>query len=146
MPILAGQIVTAAQLNRLQPKSYRAVGSTTLSGAVTNADVPGASVTFTTETTDAVYVAHASFDPRIYQNTQSGLNAGNIMVDGVIGNEYAIFRDGGGSTGTAMSVSQTYRGTLGAAGSHTIKLVANLLANVQLNVYASLTVTIYEVV
>lgn len=145
MPILSGQIVTAAQLTRLQPKTYRAVASTALAGPATSADVPGASITLTTETADAIYVAHAVFDYRL-TGTPTTLGSGNVAVDGLIGTEYAIFRDGGGSSGTSATVAQTYRGTLATAGSHTLKLVGSPVTGQQINVYSTLTVTIYEVV
>lgn len=144
MAFLAGEKVTAARLNRLQPKTYRAAATSTLSGPSTNGDVPGATVTFTTEAADAEYVAHAVFDYRM-TGTPTTLGSGNIHVDSVLQAEYATFRDGGGSSGTSATVAQVYRGTLSAAGSHTIKLVASPVTGQQVNIYSSITVTIHEV-
>lgn len=148
MPILAGQIVTAGQLNRLQPRTYRAVATGTLAGAVTNGDVPGAAVTLTTEKPGAVYVVSAWFDVRVTSTSGTALGSGNVDVDGDIQSEYAVFRDShaGSANGSGSSVGHTYRGTLPAAGSHTLKLVASPSTGQQINVYSSITVTIYEVV
>ncbi|QJT04347.1 hypothetical protein G9272_32025 [Streptomyces asoensis] len=144
MAFLAGETITAGRLNRLQPATYRAAATSALAGAATLADVPGATVTFTSETANAVYVVNAVFDYRL-TGTPTTLGSGNIHVDGVVQAEFAVFRDGGGSAGTSATVTQVYRGTLGAAGSHTIKLVASPVAGQQINIYSSITVTIYEV-
>ncbi|WP_143662943.1 hypothetical protein [Streptomyces bobili] len=145
MAFLAGEMATASRVNRLQPKGARAPATSALSGAATLADVPGASVTITTETAGAAYTVVAVFDYRL-SGTPTTLGSGNIMVDGVVGTEYAVFRDGGGSAGTTATVTQTYRGTLGPAGAHTFKLVASPVVGQQVNVYSSIDVEIREVV
>ncbi|MEU2799062.1 hypothetical protein [Streptomyces sp. NPDC007117] len=146
--ILAGQIVTAGQLNRMQPRTYRAAATAALAGSATNADVPGATITLTTEMPNAVYVVDAWFDYRITSTSGTALGSGNISVDGAIESEYAVFRDSHAGSGTSFtdSVGHTYRGTLPAAGSHTLKLVASPTTGQQVNIYSSITVTIYEVV
>ncbi|WP_159056204.1 hypothetical protein [Streptomyces sp. DSM 15324] len=53
MAYAAGDRMTAGRTNRLQPKQYYAIGSGTVAGAATNADVPSATVTFTTEAANA---------------------------------------------------------------------------------------------
>lgn len=146
MAIQAGETVTAAKLNHLKPTPYRAAATSTLTGPQTNADVPGATVTFDTETDNAVYVVEAVFDYRNNATGTSSQGSGNIYVDGAIQSEYAIFRDGGGSANTSMTVSQVYKGTLATAGSHTIKLVASPVTNQVIQVYSSITITIYETV
>lgn len=145
MSFLAGETITAARLNRLQAKTYRAVCSVALSGPATSADVPGATITLTTEANNAIYVASCIYDYRIGSGTPTTLGSGNLSVDGVLGTEFSMFRDGGGSLNTSMTVAQTYRGTLGTAGSHTLKLVASPASGHQVNIYSSITVTIYEV-
>ncbi|MFD3654326.1 hypothetical protein [Streptomyces sp. NPDC058620] len=148
MPIPAGGIVTAGQLGRIQPRTYRAPATGILAGSVTNADVPGATVTFSTEAANATYVVDAWFDFRVTGTSGTALGSGNIHVDGTLEAEYAVFRDShaGSAAGTGSSVGHTYRGTLPAAGSHTIKLVASPSVGQQVNIYSSVTVTIYEVV
>lgn len=145
MAFLAGDMFTATRANRLQPKTYRAAATAVLTGPQTNADVPGASVTFTTETANAVYKVDAVIDLRLTGAT-TALGSGNIAVDGTVQSEFGILRDGGGSSLTSATVSQVYRGTLGAAGSHTIKLVGSPATNQHINIYSSITVTIFEVV
>lgn len=144
MSFLAGETITAARLNRLQPTTYRAVATSTLSGPATNADVPGATITFTTQAASAVYKVEAVYDYRL-TGTPTTLGSGNIAVDGSVQTEYALFRDGSGTINTGATITQVYRGTLSAAGSHTIKLVASPVSGQQLNVYSTITVTIYEV-
>ncbi|MEU0102387.1 hypothetical protein [Streptomyces sp. NPDC006267] len=148
MPILAGQIVTAAQLNRLQPKTFRAAATSPLAGPVALTDVPGATITLTTEMPNAVYVATAWFDYRVTSTSGTGLGSGNVDVDGSIHSEYAVFRDShaAGATAFTDSVGHTYRGVLPAAGSHTLKLIAAPSTGQQVNVYSSITVVVYEVV
>lgn len=144
MAFMAGERVTAARLNRLQPTSYYATASSALSGAAANADVPGCTQTFNVDTLGAIYVVHAVFDYRLTA-TPSTLGSGNINVDGVIPSQFAVFRDGGGSLGTTASVTQVYRGSFSTTGSHTIKMIASPVAGQQVNIYSSLLVTIYEI-
>ncbi len=146
MSFKAGETATAARINRLAPTPYRAAATSTLTGPQTSADVPGATVTFTTETDGAAYVVEAVFDYRNNATGTSSQGSGNIAVDNVVQSEFAIFRDGGGSANTSMTVAQVYKGTLTTAGSHTIKLVASPVLNQVIQVYSSITITIYEVV
>ncbi|MEV6079655.1 hypothetical protein AB0L80_31770 [Streptomyces sp. NPDC052069] len=127
MPILAGQVVTAAQLNRLQPKGYHAIGSGTVVGAVTNGDVPDATVTFTTETAGATYKAWAVWDVDIGPSPTTGTGTARISVDGTVVSPLATF--GQEVPTDRLTVSQNYSGVLAAAGSHTLKLVASPAAN-----------------
>jgi hypothetical protein len=141
---LAGERVTAARLNRLQPTSYYATASSALSGPQTLADVPGCTQTFSVDTAGAIYVVHAVFDYRL-SGTPTTLGSGNIYVDGVVQTQFATFRDGGGSLGSTASVAQVYRGSFSTTGSHTIKMVASPVSGQQINIYSSLLVTIYEI-
>lgn len=145
MPILAGQAVTAGQLNRLQPKTYRAGTQTAaLTGPLTNADVPGISVAFTTETAGALVVATivCDFDPT---TTVGGLSSGRLYIDGSGVGEFAVYQQGPGTTGDRGSTPQTYREVIPTAGAHTAKLVVTLASGMNLNVYSSLLLTVYEV-
>jgi hypothetical protein len=144
MPILAGGIITAGQLARMQPVPYKAVASSALAGAVSNADVPGCSVTFTTQAPGAIVVAHivCDFDP---SGTVSTLSNGRLAIDGTGVGEYAVYQSAG-AISDRQSTPQSYRETLGAAGSHTVKMIATLATNVTMNVYTTLEFTVYEVV
>ncbi|MFJ2183457.1 hypothetical protein ACIOJG_22830 [Streptomyces anulatus] len=146
MPILAGQIVTAGQLNRMQPIAYRAGQQTNaLTGPLTNADVPGIIIPFTTQAPGAVIAAEivCDFDPTA---TVGGLSSGRLWIDGAGVGEFAVYQQGPGTTGDRGSTPQTYREVIPSPGAHTAKLVVTLAAGVNLNVYSSLLLTVYEVV
>lgn len=151
MPILAGDIVTAATLNRLQPKTYTALATSTLAAGSTDADVVGASVTFTTETNNAVYIAIADYQ-LIWTGAGTSSAIGKLSVDSSIVTGQIATRQAPGTAadnGDSEALSRTWRGTLGTAGSHTIKLVATTGANQTISATSSattLTVVVYEVV
>jgi hypothetical protein len=135
--------LTADRLNRLQPKPYQAVATGTVVGPQTAADMPGLSITFDTETDNAVYQAVLVIDVDLTAST-TGLASGRIIVDGGGTSQFAVF-SGQVSTDRG-SVAQTYQGTLGTAGSHTIKAAVTAMTGQTINQYSSLMVTIYEVV
>ncbi|MFD6587257.1 hypothetical protein ACFWED_10290 [Streptomyces anulatus] len=146
MPIFSGQKVTAGQLTRLQPRPYRSGSQTSaLTGPLTNADVPGISIPFTTETPGALLTATivCDFDPT---TTVTGLSSGRLWVDGVGVGEFAVYQQGPGAAGDRGSTPQTYREVIPTAGNHTAKLVVTLATGVNLNVYSSLLLTVYEAV
>ncbi|QYA94005.1 hypothetical protein KZO11_09930 [Streptomyces anulatus] len=146
MPIFSGQKVTAGQLNRLQPTTYRAGTQTVaLTGPLTNADAPGISIAFTTQTAGAVVAATivCDFDPT---TTIGGLSSGRLFIDGVGVGEFAVYQQGPGTTGDRGSTPQTYREVIPTAGTHTAKLVVTLATGMNLNVYSSVLLTVYEAV
>ena len=144
MPILAGQVVTAQQLTRLQPVSYSAAGSGTVVASSTNADVPSASITLTTETAGAVYKAWCVWD----FNTTAAPGAsstGRLALDGVGQSPLATFR--GDNSAERGTVGQVYRGTVASAGSHTFKLIVTTATNTEcLGANCHVVVEITEVV
>lgn len=144
MAIQAGETITAGRLNRLQPKTYYAIGSGTVVGAASGADVPSASVTFTTEVANATYEATCIWDIDLTGAT-SATGTARLAVDGVAQSPLAVF---GQEVATdRLTIPQTYSGTLGAAGSHTLKLIASPAALQQIQgVNCSIKVVITEVV
>ena len=143
MPILAGQIVTAGQLNRLQPKKDGAVGSGTVVGPQTNADVVGATVTMVTETA-AKYAVWCIWDVNVTSST-TGTWLGRLNIDGVNQSPVATMNHPT-NTGRGQPVQQ-YIGALAAAGSHTFKLVASPLSGQTVQgVNCSVIVEITEIV
>ncbi|MGW2044631.1 hypothetical protein ACWCPF_05540 [Streptomyces sp. NPDC001858] len=146
MAFLAGDTLKAQRINRLQPKSYRAGQTSPLAGPAAMADVPGCSITLTTETAGAVFVAECEYDFEV-TTSNGGLSSGNLNVDGATQTEFAVFRWNNTSTNVnnRATTPATYRGTLSAAGSHTLKLVASPSTGHRLFAYSALTVTIYEV-
>ncbi|MFE0201417.1 hypothetical protein ACFW0I_37665 [[Kitasatospora] papulosa] len=145
MPIPAGGIVTAGQLARMQPTPYKAVASVAVTGPATNADVPGCSITLTTLAPNAIIVAETvfDFDPI---GTVNGLSSGRLWIDGAGVGEFAVYQAGPGVVADRNSAPQNYREVIPSAGTHTLKLVTTLATGVNLNIYTTLIVTVYEVV
>lgn len=150
MPILTGQIVTADDLNHLKPTTYHQDATSNLAGVVVNTDVPGATITFDTETDNAVYVAEGNFDMDWQGAAAAGaVMIGRLSVDGVIATGDVNVEQAAGANGDRLGgATRTWRGTLATAGSHTIKLVASVPDADQrvTSPHTGLTVTIYEVV
>lgn len=116
MPILAGDVVTAADLNRLQPKTYYAAATASITAA---GDVTGATITLNTETDGAIVVITGCGSYNWSANTtistitcqQNGTPlAGKIICDP-------------DNTSGRETNYQQWRVNPGAAGSYTFKLV-----------------------
>lgn len=143
MPVAAGEKVRASVLNRLQPKPYYAVATTTLPASSSSVLVPGLSITLTTETAGAAFKAWIVLDADP-AGAATTLISGRLLVDAV---GQPVFATYAGEVSTDRStVPQNYKGTLASAGSHTFTVVATTNANQQINVYSSLLVEITEVV
>ncbi len=143
MAIQTGQFITAALLRRIRPAYYLASASADLNGAVTTADVPGCSVTFTTETA-ATWICEAVFDAD-QQGTGTGLMLGYCDVDGVLQSNQAVNSDPAASD--RHTISQTWYGAFLAAGTHTIKLKGTLAASQAYRVgNTGMKITIWEAV
>lgn len=144
MTILAGEIVTAARLNRLQPKTYYAIGTGTVTGAASNVDVANATVTFDTEVDGATYTVVGTWDVN-WTGATTTIGTARVQVDGVSQSPLCTFQaEVATDRGT---YSQTYFGTLAAAGSHTIKLVCSPAANQSVEgINSSISIVINEVV
>jgi hypothetical protein len=127
MAFLAGEIVTAGRLNRLQPVTYEAIASSLLTmTTATPADVPGASVSLTTTADNAAYKVIGVFDAEVLATSTSVLMLGKLVVDGTSQSGVAVY---GMDTLDRATVIMTWTGTLGSAGSHTLKLQGNLTAS-----------------
>jgi hypothetical protein len=143
--ILAGEIVAAGRLNRMQPVPYYAEQSSQLAVPTSVTDVPGLSITFTTSAANAKYHATGFLDwDNVDANTSSGL--GFCSVDGVA--QTKQIRYAGAVATDKGTPGQQWFGTLASAGSHTIKLRASADVAGDLTVFShsTLTVVIYEVV
>ncbi|MGQ4358573.1 hypothetical protein [Streptomyces sp. SAS_272] len=143
MAFLAGEMATAGRINRLQSASYGAIGSGVVSASSTNVDVPSATVTVTTETAGARYVATCVWDYNTL-GIPGASSTARMALDGVGQSPLATFR--GDAASERGTITQTYRGTLGAAGSYTFKLIASTATNTEVQgVNCSITVEITEV-
>jgi len=146
MAFLSGDRLTSDRMNNIQPVPYSAQCDSALTKTTTTyEDISGCSITFTTLTDFAIYVVDAEFDCAVGTSSSTTDMNGRIMVDGVAGGELAkhqmdnLDRD---------SVYTFARGTLAAAGSHTIKLQGALSAAAgsgTFQLFTSIKVTIYEV-
>lgn len=146
MAILAGEIVTAGRLNRMQPVLYDAACTLTAGITTSETDVTGATITLSTAAANAIYQVTGIF----YFNEIATTNndpQGKLSVDGVVSTRIATF--GGQVAGDECTASQVWTGTLASAGSHTLKLRVVAPAVSQWEIVATHTViqvTIYEVV
>ncbi|WP_320069598.1 hypothetical protein [Micromonospora sp. RTGN7] len=136
MTILAGDDLSAARLNRLQPVVYSTATSASLALTATQTDLPGGGITFNTTAAGAVWVAWAAYDFNQLAATTNDC-FGRLVVDGATQTALAAF--GGVAVSERGSVSQTWTGTLAAAGSHTIKLAGRATAASQYEVLPATT-------
>jgi len=146
MAILAGQIVTAGQLNRLRPSTYFAQCSSALTKSdTTNVDITGATVTFSTTAANAEYAVYAVFDCAVGTSSASTRMLGRIVTDGSAEPGFGIHEMDNLDRDTVSAVA---KGTLAAAGSHTIKLQGALSAAAGSGTFQTFTflmVTVTEV-
>ena len=151
MAILSGERLTGARLTRLQPVVYEAIESGTLTrtDTTTYADIPDASVTFTTTAANATAVVDAAFDMAVGNADISTEMNGRIMVDGVAGTRIAKHGlDDAGLDRDSTYIYEVFN--LTSAGSHTIKLQGALSgvgpgASGTFQAFTSVKVTVYEV-
>ena len=146
MAFLAGETITAGRLQRLQPTPYAATGTSNLTLASTETDVPGASITLTSETNGALYVCQAVFSFDIVTDTTDRAE-GILHLDGtqVSGNARWAGQD---ALNFAMAPQQ-WQGALGSAGEHTLKLRGFRSTDAAgridvLGAFTKIQVTVYE--
>lgn len=118
MTYLAGQKLAASDLNTLLVQSAL-TSAYTLTATAT--DLTGTSVTITTATTGAKYLATWSAD---YQLTTAGNITGivQLLVGGVAVTPQAIWNPANVIAGARAVIGNSHIGTLGSAGSYTFKL------------------------
>ncbi|WOI58598.1 hypothetical protein [Streptomyces fradiae] len=145
--VYAGQIITANMWNRLQPVDYFAQATNLLTRTdATFADIPGATVTFTTTAANASYKVIGVFDCAVGAVGASTRMLGRIVTDGVAESGFAIHEMDDTDRDT---VTTTAKGTLASAGSHTIKLQGALSGALAtggtFQVFSQILVTVTEV-
>lgn len=143
MSFAAGDRITAARLNNLQTRVFYAFASGSVPASQTNADIPDATVTFTTLTDNAVFTAFTVFDFNA-TGTPAGTSTARLNVDGLNMNPLATFNATGATE--RGTVAQNYSSTLGTAGSHTLKLIGTTSTNTQIQANSSILVLVEEVV
>lgn len=145
MTFLAGENITAGRLNRLQPTTYHANGSGTVAASQTNADVPGCTVTFTTAAANAVVDIwwFVQFD---LAGPTTTVNTSRINIDAGAQTSPIVAAMAAEVSTDAVTTGQSWKATLAAAGSHTIKVQATTPANGGVGTNNSLKVMVTEVV
>jgi len=101
------------------PTSLEAAASSDATITTSVADIPGATLTFTTSTVNAVAVVTAIYDWRLTA-TGTGYCYGEVTVDGVLDSRKALFVSQSAETRLPGIVRKRF--VLASAGSHTIKL------------------------
>lgn len=100
----------------------QASGSLTTTTTVT--DVPGATVTITTQVANTVVVVYGMFDVLCAGTTTGDIGVGTLNVDGTDVATHNAIVEGkvGASNEVRLTGGQVWRVTLATAGSHTLKL------------------------
>lgn len=144
MPFLAGEIVTAERLNLLQPKVYSARASTALDGPQSFVEIPGCTINFDSLTDNAR--VKVDFQAAIRVGTDASRVDVVAQIDGVSTLPRCSFGAASPAVGDVVTAAGVVEESLGSAGNHTIRLVADMDDTQQVDVYTGLTVTVYEVV
>jgi hypothetical protein len=144
MAFLAGDLLTAQRVNRLQDKSYYKTATGTLPASSTNADMPGVTQTFTTETNGATVDCAWVVDFDLSGATTI-VGASRLLLDSVTASDNsAIF---GAEVATDRgTAAQTNRFTIPTAGVHTIKMQCTTPANMTVNTHTTMLLVVKEIV
>jgi hypothetical protein len=118
----AGQILRALDLNVERVNVLQAIASGGATITTTQTDVTGATITFTTTQTNTVVAVYGHMDAESNGSTDGAVLY--CVVDGVTQTGTPIQR----LTGRAQ-MAHTWRVSLAATGSHTIKLQVNKFNN-----------------
>jgi hypothetical protein len=147
MPFVAGQIVRASALNRIQPITYtsRQSNGGTQTITTTETDSAGTTITFTT-TTAALCVVNSFFDFDVAVTGATVLQ-GRLRVDGVTQSDEAHTN---GNSVARNTCGQTWRFSVSGAGIHTavlrlMKTAAAATAQTD-DGHTKMTLTVNEVV
>lgn len=147
MPFLAGQRITAARLQRLQPAEYSATGTANVVLTSSDQVLTGAQVTLVSETAGATFVCQGFYSFDITSDT-TDYAEGTMYLDGT--KVSGSVRWAGANSSNFAMAAQMWRGSLGAAGAHTFDLRAfksGSTGGIQtLGAFTNLLVTVYEVV
>mgnify|MGYP001615677633 FL=1 len=144
MAFLAGDLLTAQRVNRLQSKRYFDAATGTLAASSTHVDIPGLSIAFTTETNGATVSCFWTSDFDLTGATTT-LGSTRLLLDSVTASSNFATFQAGISTDRGTS-AQTCEFTIGTAGAHTIKMQGTTPANMIINLYTALTIIVSEVV
>lgn len=142
MTFAPGQFLTAQRLNRLQSTTYWVAASSGLGASASTVDVPGATMSITTQTNGATAAMFWSCD---FRTTAVTTVASCRPLWDVNGSPvFAVFKSGS-ATAEGSTAFQTWTTTIPTAGTYTFKLQATTQVGGSMNIYTALTVIITEV-
>ncbi len=142
MSFAPGQYITAQRLNRLQLTTYDVEASGTVAASQTNADIPGVTKTFTTETANAKVSCTWTVDWDL-SGAQTGTSTSRLLLDGVTSS--TRFHAFGAEVATDRAItSQLQEFIISTVGSHTIKAQVTTLANVTVGQYSAMRIQVTE--
>lgn len=144
----AGDVINASDVIRARTKWFGSNATGTLAASQTNIDIPGISISFTTETASADIALFWSMDADPASGGTTLISARPRITDPTSATTdapvYAVYQSGAGNSGDRGSTSNTWKTALGAAGNYTITLKGNTGASEIINLYTSLTVAVQE--
>ena len=144
MGFLAGDLITAQRLNRLKPTPYWKASTGILAASQTNADIPGASITFSTETNLAEVQCWWNVDADL-TGAVVLLGSSRLLLDNITPSDVFTTYVAEVATDRA-TVGQSFKFTIPASGPHTIKIQGTTPATYTYNLYCSLSLLVHEVV
>ncbi|WP_328465546.1 hypothetical protein OHA21_43870 [Actinoplanes sp. NBC_00393] len=144
----AGQRIRASDVTRARPTTYYDQASGTLPASSSAVDIPGISISFTTEVANA--------DVTLWWTIQADPTAASTSA--LISARPRITAPGGGTTDSPVyatygpsgvaaeqaTVSQSWATQLGVPGTYTIVVKGSTAANQAINLYSTLTVQVTE--
>lgn len=143
--MLAGQIVTAGQLNRMQPKPYAAAATGPLTASTAYTLIPGCTLTIATTVPGAIWTATGVFDCNVTTVHATNLMVGRLTVNGSSDSGLAIHAM---DTLDRDTVAMLWGpGTLAAAGNHVFNMEGVINGSGGAGgflAYSRLAVTVYE--
>jgi hypothetical protein len=146
---LAGDIILATHVTWARPTIIDDAASSSLVASSSDVDVPGISISFTTETASALVSAswfmqaqNSGAVPTGSVNARARITGPSSFV--AVSSVYSIYRSGAAATDQA-TVGQQTQFTLGAAGAYTATLRGVTVASSVLQVYTTLRLIIQEV-
>ena len=144
----AGEKIYASDVLRARPKMFWDVATSPLPASSTVVDIPGISISFTTETAGAELTLWWTIDA---DPTTSGTTAlisarPRITDPSAATTDAPVFAtfSAAGNAADRGSPGNAWKTTLGAAGTYTVVLKGTTAASQQINVYSTLTAMVQE--
>jgi hypothetical protein len=145
---LAGDFIYATDITRSRPKMYWDAASSALGASQNNVDIPGISISFTTETVGAELTLwwFIQADPTAASTTAAIVARPRVTDPSAATSDASVYSMYSSFSNAADQATpgQAWKTTLGAAGSYTVTLKGVTAANQQINIYTTLTAMVQE--